>query len=408
MTKLFNGCSYSDIWVSPSDWKTTTSKSSLQKQWYVQCVFFDPLFKDKHPKGFQYRRKVNQPKTIQERRILINILIQEIKDSFEIKGFNPITKQYMIAEPEPEKKEFSPETPFIDALEFAFSKMTVADSTYKDIKGIIGKIKVSSQQLRYDTMPVGEIKRKHIRYIIDNLEKTEGEFSGHKFNKYRTYLQSLYNELVDYEVVESNIIKDIRKKKTTKSTTETLSLEERTAVYNHLKPNFPEFLRFSIIYFHSGGRIAEMLRLKTDHVELNKLRYKVLVKKGSGGYKWIYRAIKEISVPYWEEVLKGAKKDLYVFSVGLEPGTTQIRREQINRRWRTHVKEKLGITADFRSLKHSNLDEISAQLSLKDAANAAGHTSTDMVVNHYAVGEKDRAMERIQKMGNEFAPLKAV
>lgn len=408
MTNLVNGCSYTDIWVSPADWKTITSKASLKQEWYLQCQFYDPLFKEKYPKGFSFRKKVNKPKTIQERRIIITMLLKEIKFLFESKGYNPITKSYMISEPEPEvNSEINPDTPFIEALNYAFSKMTVADSTYKDIQGIINKIKASSEQLRYEDMPVSEIKRKHIRYIIDNLEKSEGTFSGHKFNKYRTYLQSLYNELVDYEVVESNIIKDIRKKKTTKTTTETLSLEERTAVYNQLKPHFPEFLRFSILYFHSGGRIAEMLRLKAEHVELDKLRYKILVKKGAS-YKWMYRAIKEIALPYWKEALQDAKKDHFVFSVGLLPGDTSIRREQINRRWRTHIKEKLNITADFRSLKHSNLDEISAQLSLKDAANAAGHTSTDMVAKHYAVGENARAMERIQKMGNEFAPLKAV
>ena len=64
------------------------------------------------------------------------------------------------------------------------------------------------------------------------------------------------------------------------------------------------------------------------------------------------------------------------------------------------LKKELNITADFYSLKHSNLDEITELLSLKDASIMANHTNTDMVSNVYAVGEKQRQFEKLKKVGN--------
>ena len=68
-----------------------------------------------------------------------------------------------------------------------------------------------------------------------------------------------------------------------------------------------------------------------------------------------------------------------------------------------HVKKKLGITADFYSLKHLNLDEISGALDIEAAAMMAGHTSPVITMKHYAVNEKDREMERLRKVNNKFS-----
>jgi hypothetical protein len=85
------------------------------------------------------------------------------------------------------------------------------------------------------------------------------------------------------------------------------------------------------------------------------------------------------------------------------PGPKAIRTEQITRRWYTHVKKDLNITADFYSLKHLNTDETAAMLSLEDAAAHNSHTSTVITMKHYAVGEKERQHERLKKVGNKFA-----
>ncbi len=408
MKQLLFDCSCTDAWVSPPNWKTISGKKALEANWYIQCNFFDPLFKEKYPKGFPFRKKLNKFKTIEQRKAAAEYYLDEIPKLFQDKGYNPITKTYMLPpEPEiiPEEKqltEICPDTPFLIALDLAHKSIKVADSTYNDIKYMLDRFKPAVEQLRYDELKISEVKRKHIRFTLDHLETTEETFSAHKFNKYRGYLSTLYKELMEYEAVESDIVLEIKKRIHETKVREVLTEEQRKLVNEHLKTNFPDFWRFTILFFHSGGRISELLNLKVDDISLINQRYRVLIKKGKQ-YKWVERVIKDVAVDIWIKSLYGAKKGDYLFSRGLVPGPETIRREQIDRRWRTHVKEKLGVTADFYALKHLNLDETAALLSISDAAAMANHTSTAMVEKHYAVGENNRKLMRLQTLNNNFA-----
>ncbi|URM37125.1 tyrosine-type recombinase/integrase [Flavobacterium anhuiense] len=408
MKILPNGCSCTEVWVSPENWQSTTAKASLKKNWYVQCDFFDPNFKEKYPKGFPFRKKLNKFKTLEDRKAAAKLLLEEIPKLFQEQGFNPITKQYMI-EKVPESSfqeryltEICPETPFTVALRLAHESIKVADSTYKDIKYMLAKFIPAAEHLKFDSLQIAEVKRKHIRFTLDYLEKTEESFSAHKFNKYRGYLSTLFKEIIEFEAIESDIVLDIKKRIHETKIRETLSEEDRIKVNAHLKQNFPDFWRFTILFFHSGGRITELLNLKVEDVNLEQQKYRVLVKKGKQ-YKWTDRVIKDVALDLWIKCLYGSSSSDYVFSVGLKPGSTKIRREQINRRWKTHVKDKLGITADFYSLKHINLDEITAMLSMQDAAKMAGHKTISMVQKHYAIGEEERQFERLRTLQNKFA-----
>ena len=404
MKSLPFDCSCTDVWVSPENWQTITGKKAISVNWYVQCIFYDPLFKEKYPKGFPFRKKLNKFKTVEERKAAAKYLLDEIPKLFEEKGFNPITKKLMI-EPviEPQlNSELGPETPFLDALDFVYEKLDVADTTNNDIRLILIHFKKSAKQLRYDELVINDVRRKHIKLVIDNLEKIDGKFSGHKFNKYRGYLQIIFRELLEFEAVESNIITDIRKRPQIKSIRETLTQDERVLVNNHLINNFPNFWLFLMIFFHSGGRETELMSVKIGDVDIEKQKYKVLIKKGKQ-YVWVERVIKNCAVAFWKRAIFGGKKTDYIFSVGLKPGENKIRTQQISRRWRTHVKEKLNISADFYSLKHTNLDETVALLSMKDAAAMANHKSIKMLENHYAIGESERQFERLKLVENKFA-----
>ena len=402
MKKIPNtNCSFTEPWVSPADWKKA-GKSSLNKSWYVQTYFYDPLFADKYPKGFPYRKKLNKLATVEERKMAAKLYLEEIPNLFLEKGYNPITRTFMFELKEESEGEISERTFINDALNYAFSVLKVANSTKIDIKSVLKYFCRSVEQLRLHRLPIGEVKRKHIRAIIDNIEKTEGEFSGHKFNKYRSYLQILFSELVQDDIIETNIITGIRKRKQEKKIRQTLLPEERELVNNYLRENWPDFWRFVNIFFHSGARTTELLRLKVKDVDLKNQVYRTLVKKGRN-YNWVERPIKDIALPFWEKQLLFANPNHYVFSVGLVPGDKAIRRDQIGKRWRLRVKKTLGIQADFYSLKHLNLTEVSEILNHKEAAALAGHTSTQMIEQHYDVGLGQRKNNIVKSVGNSFA-----
>ena len=164
--------------------------------------------------------------------------------------------------------------------------------------------------------------------------------------------------------------------------------------------NYP-FGRFMQIFFHSGARESELMEIKTFNVDLQNQQFLVVVNKGrsSAEYK---KPIKNIVLPLWAEIINKAKEGQYLFSKGLKPGDIPINANQ-GRRWRTHIKGKLHITADFYSLKHSNLDEISAELSIQDAAKMASHTSIRTTEAHYATNEAQSQMDRLKNMNNSFS-----
>jgi integrase len=408
MTETFNGCSYTDVWASPKNWATTTSKSALNKDWYVQCNFHDPLFKEKNGNnGFQFRRRLNKIKGLENRQAAVRLMLEEIPKLLSEQGYNPITGLYMA----PLKRSaginrnpvYNHETPIKNALDLAYRLADVEDQTLRDFKSVLRYFKKALRKIGYHTLQIGFITTLHIRQVMMYLVKHVRPLSDKRFNKYIANLGSLFTILRKNGLIKANPMDDFDKKIVVIEQRQTMTVAERIKVDRHLRINHPRFWLYTVIFYHSAGREDELLYVKPEHVDLENLTYKSLVKKG-GRKVWVSHPIKKIAVEFWQKAMLSAKPTDYIFSVGLVPGEQKIRRDQITRRWRIHVKEKLGITADIYSLKHSNLDEITQRLDAKAAARAAGHTSTRMINKHYAVNEKDRLNVAIQNMTNQFAP----
>lgn len=146
---------------------------------------------------------------------------------------------------------------------------------------------------------------------------------------------------------------------------------------------------------------ANTLHISENIVDLQAQRFKVIVRKGSVSLE-AWRPIKDVSVELWRQAMEGVGEGQYIFSDRLKPGDGMIRRDQISRRWKRLVKDQLGITADFYSIRHLNIDEVAAALDVQAAAAAAGHTTPVITLKHYATGERGRVDERIKKVRNEF------
>ncbi len=395
---LLNGCSCSEPSVYPTNWEKPGA--SVKCDWYIQYYFCDPIFKEKYKNGklFIVKGGLNRLKTLAERREAVKILMGELIYLLKNEGYNPITK---IKLPSFQNDyEIEPSTQWLVALEKVKTKIKLEKSTISDMKSCLSKISKATAALRFSTIPISEIRRKHIKIIFEYLEANDN-LSAHRFNKYRSYLMILFKELLELETIESNPVRDLSKRKTIKKLREVLSDKEREKIDKYLKLNFYTFWRFMIIFFHSGARENEMLALQAKNVDIEKHRFKILIKKGSQ-QREVYRTIKDIALPLWIEILKDANPKDYIFSVGLKPGTKKIIREQITRRWYVHVKKKLNISADFYSLKHLNIDETADALDIKDASVMAGHTTPVITIEHYALNEKQRQHERLRKVHNSF------
>ena len=388
--ELPNNCACSKVSVSPKNWQNVTH---LEDTWYIHYRFFSP----DHPEGKLIKVKggLNTIRTIRERRSQAKILLQAEIENLQ-NGYNPILKT---------RSDAVEESLLTDALEFALTKINVSSETRRDMSNTLTKFNEAAREVC--NIEVQRVSRKHIRLILDHLGKSPS-FTNNTFNAYRKYLQMLFSELVELEMIPANPVKDIKRRKVERKQKAVLTLEERAAVDAYLKTNYPAFYRFVHIFFHSGARVRELLRVKCGQVDLNRQRFKVVIRKGKE-YRETWKVIKDVALPYWTEI-DLSEKDNYLFSRNLNPGAAPIRPDQINKRWKRIIMDKdwelygkkdHKITATFYSLKHLHSDETAALLSIEDAAKINSHTGTDVTLL-YAQGEKERQLDRIKKLKNKF------
>ncbi len=207
---------------------------------------------------------------------------------------------------------------------------------------------------------------------------------------------------MEIEACETNPLREISKQRCVVKLREVPTPEEMVLIDAHLKNKTYSFWRFCNIFFHSGARGTELLKIKASHVDLVNQRYKVTIINGRFKSE-VWKTIKSIALPLWQEVLDAASKDDYLFSDGLIPGPNLIRADQISKRWKRHVKGDLKIDADFYSLKHLNTTEVVDMLGAQVAANFNSHTSVAMVNKVYDVKRKDRKHEILKDIANPFS-----
>lgn len=406
--KLPNGCSRSEISVTPKTWNVL---KKISGPWRIHYRFYDPS----RPKPHQVTLKdMNKYLDIEARKEATKFLIDAEKTMLAT-GYNPFIKKTVIQREG--KYDLEPTTLFIHALKGAVARMQLNKRTRHEMNNyIIKRFEEAAVRLDLSMMTISEVKRRHIIYILDKVRETYPRFSNNTFNHFRTYLQMIFVELLEIEAVETNIINDIKVKSIEHKTRKVLSPAERTFINSLLSEKYPAFHRFLNIFFHSGGRITELMKVKGSDVDLPGQRYKTTILKGQNP-KSVWRTIKTVALPFWASAMEGCAPNDHVFSVGLKSGPKQIREDQITKRWYRLIKQKVfeidgkktQITADFYSLKHLNTTETMDLLenSIEAPENVAaaqnGHTSTAMVVKIYDVKNSERKHKKLKQINNPFA-----
>jgi integrase len=460
MHQLLNGCSRSEFVITPSSWEFDPTKAAekqsqktidatirdlLKKEWRIDYRYYDPAFQGTKLWGKQIVVKgMNKYKTLPDRQEYVRSVIEELTTFLDQQFYNPITKKFLL----PETQGIDPNTGLSSALKEAHKLLKCAQGTKDDIEHALVHIQAAITELRYANKPVSEVRirecililnkvreRKNKKKGIDKalltadfkarkiekvkyareLQKIEKRvFGAASFNHYRSYLLMLFKEIIPLANLAGNPVKDIPKEKVIKRLKDVLTDKQRPLVNDYLRKNYYEYWRFLQIFFHSGARITEMLRVEPRHVDLANQRFKCLILKGAG-YEEVWKVIKTIALPFWQEAMRDAAalkangRTVYLFSRNQKPGFNMINEEQIGRRWNERVMHKpaLGnVTATFYSLKHLNSTETTTIAGTAAAAAQNSHKSEAMVVNIYDVNREQRKqqeLEQLKEVNNPFA-----
>jgi integrase len=284
---------------------------------------------------------------------------------------------------------------FIEALRFALEqkKSDIEKTTHSSYKGTINFIETASVNLRMDRVKIIDIKRPHIRLIMDEA-KANRKWTNNAYNAHLLHLKILLYTLTKYDIIESNPATRIDNKKVdTESTFNNPASEtDIEKIKKALINTDYNFYIFCITVFHTGIRPAELLRVTLGMVDLcnnefnlsdtitkNKKARNVPINKYLKEYYLKINFSKLPSEYYLFGSLKspgrGKKKKENKLLPDFVPGQLPTQRKTAWIRW-ISIKEDLNIKMNLYALKHYGADKkILAGMNMDSLRELYGHSS---------------------------------
>lgn len=274
MKYTFNGCSRSNLTVSPKNWKS--SRASTRKPWRIYYRFYDPAYRHdpKLSKGLEVPiRRMNRHHDLVDRQAATKWLLKNEQDLLDIQGYNPITTACMAPSAQRRKAGIiDRERPFIEVLWDALVAAELDEDTRTDMKSTMKYVDQSARILGMGDLLLKDVLSGDIMDVLDNCKnlKVESVVKGKKqirpkvwttnqYNHYRKYLGILFGLLKTRQVIPANPIDNIPKKQKTEEQSTPMqeaaeslfTLEEVRKINAVIKAKDPDFHRFIHIFKHS-------------------------------------------------------------------------------------------------------------------------------------------------------------
>lgn len=366
--------------------KSVYSKPKLCKSksgWYVHFRF--------NNRQKRYKLGLNLIENEKEREQEFNVLAKVLEKKLK-NGWNPFD------DISPEEDSFR----LVEALDFALKKKknVIAPKTYSGYKGTVTFIKAAISALCIDYLEVKNVKRSHIRTIIEKA-KEQRKWSNKSHNKNLNYLSAIMDELLHWDIIEVNPVTKIRRLPEEESiSNRTPTEKEHKIIKCELKTNHSYFYNFIETEFHTGIRPKEILSIQLNMIDLENREIHLPPKITKSGTKkrnvvinnHLYKMLSdmELSMNPQNFYLFGSYREKGRGNVGKHldfiPGPTPIKRDTATKRWKRIVKDKLGIDVNMYAYKHKGADDkLLAGVELDSIRNQLGHTTKKMTTT-YAKG----------------------
>lgn len=369
-----------------------------QKGWYIHYRF----------NGKQKRIKsgLNYYKDLKEREDLAKLMIAELTKRLK-NGYNPFNEQLVV------KSKVN----FIDALDFALDKrkQTLAKKTYLGYRSTVKIICDTIKLLSLDYLFVDEVKRVHIKTIIEKSKELR-QWSDKAYNKNLNYLSAVMSELIQWDIIEHNPVNHIKRLYEEESNyNRPATSEEQKIITDYLKSNHINFFNYVSFIYHCGIRPNEVRQIKLSMIDLNNRTITLT----SSITKTKKERVIPINIHLFNELIKldihKYPKDYYLFGSNRVSkldniykrksyiiGRSVLKRGSATKLWKKLIKDGLGINVNLYSEKHKGAnDKILAGIDLDALRELYGHKSK-MMTMRYAKGIKDVYRKEIMDKSPEF------
>lgn len=351
-------------WSEPKISPKSTTAKTVGHHCHVWFRFYD---QENHKWSNPIRRKPALPPICskEDHYLELKALRQAIIFKLNVQGWNPLNNTYSTAK---EDDEFDVELQKLkdlslsDSLTFAFNKKKTdwSKRTCQCFEGVIKYLKQAAEYVELNNKKINEFRLPHYRVLLETVKDLR-KLSNQGFNKYREYLSSLITELIQWEVVELNLVhhvktKDVIKRLANRPPTKDEQLLIVTAVK---KENYP-YYRFLAVLYGTTLRPKEITSLKIKHLHKKESIFRIPYDEIEENLKT--KADREVVIPNWvmgllmEMNLQNHNPENYIFSTfnkyrSFIPGPNRMHPNTTNHWWRKIVKEGLGLNVNQYGLK---------------------------------------------------------
>ncbi len=358
--------------------------NAISKDWYIYYKFLDDTT-GKLKRMPNIKGGCNRFKTKKERIAILTKLRDALEYLLE-KGLNPYLEadlslldsglpsssesKITITAPIPNKPEVTlisepiktePIEPVLsinEAFEYALKikKKSLNETSYMNFAGRINRFKKALDE----NAPITSLNRKQTNeYLNSILEST----SARNRNNTRIDLSTLFEVLVNDEIIPENFIKRINTLKTKPERNKTYTPDMQENIYSYLEKNDTLLLLFIKFISYNFLRPVEVCRLKVGDLDIKDKKLYVRAKNKLVKIK----IIPEILIKDLPDLSLMNKAD-FLFTPSKIGGewiaTENNRRDHFSKRFKTIVKDHFGLGADYGmySFRHTFITKLYREL----------------------------------------------
>src|SRR5690606_11538506 len=193
--------------------------------WYVYFRF--------EGKAFRYKYGFNRIENLKVREHEFNLLCSALYQKLR-NGWNPNFEDVGL---------FSSSMTLEEALDFALSKKkeSLSKNSYSGYNLTAKYFKEAARRKNLIAYPLAELKRVHIRLIFDDVKKNR-KWTNKAYNKNLGYLKALFSELLQWDLIETNPVHQIKSLKVSETlANRTATDEELLLIKDKLLKSYPSF-----------------------------------------------------------------------------------------------------------------------------------------------------------------------
>lgn len=312
----------------------------INKHWYIHYYFMDPSI-NQDPVRIRVKYTINKYKTYEER-LKQAKQVQKVIRQMLLEGYNPLQPNSIV------KKE-------IDIIELLYqkSKEFKRKKTQSDYQSSLKQFKHYYEQIS----PLPNYRAMDRKYILSFRRWLDnGKRSNKTINNIIEGLRSLFNKLIDEEIIDYTPFVNIKNLPHTPAPKYGWTVEEINKLRILQSTNPGLWLICQLIYY-CGLRPIEITRLQVKDINIEQSNiYFPGTKSKNGKSKFI--ALPSSLATTLKIFIDTHDKESYIISRGLNPGAIHLSRNVISSSFKKIIKKKLGINKNLYWLKDTAIQRL--------------------------------------------------